>query len=256
MTLSFVASAVQTGTSDGGFEEIPIESEEIETLNKRNANKPLFEQLRNNKDGEDAKNEEMERDIMRATCALDSEDVAHLDSINKQRTERERKIHERTQLEVDTFRAAKAFRQQTTTLAVGDLDEDDVNNNHTNSNTNNEQQNPKSSEQKDERYPSSLSYTNTMTMQSLMPVIKVKKRRRRQVTNENSSSPKKIKEASIENDFTIGGKISTENSALSDKNKRMGKDSVQATPSAKNDSTNCGGLSSLLSGYGSSSSED
>ena len=61
MSLSFVSSAVQRGTSDGGYEETPIESKESEAVNRRNAHKPLFDQLRSNQEDEQAKREEIQR---------------------------------------------------------------------------------------------------------------------------------------------------------------------------------------------------
>ena len=111
-SLSFVASAVQTGTADGGYEETPLESKEAEVVNRRNAHKPLFEQLRQNKEEEDMKREEIQRDIMRGTCTLDSDDVAHLDAVRQQQQERETQIRQQTNDELLQFRALKALRQQ------------------------------------------------------------------------------------------------------------------------------------------------
>lgn len=119
MSLSFVSSAVQTGRSDGGYDEVAIESKEKEAVNKRNLHKPLFEQLRQNQEEEDAKREEMQLQMMRGTCALNEDDVAHLDALEKQRLEREREIQQRTQDEIALFRAARAQKQETT------LDDDD-----------------------------------------------------------------------------------------------------------------------------------
>jgi hypothetical protein len=112
MSLSFVSSAVQTGTSNGGYEETPIESKEVEAVNRRNEHKPLFEQLRKNQDEEEAKREEMEMQQLRGTCALDEDDVAHLGALEKQRQEKERETNLRTKDELALFRAARAERQQ------------------------------------------------------------------------------------------------------------------------------------------------
>jgi hypothetical protein len=93
MSLSFVSSAVQTGMPAGGFEETPIESKEIDAVNKCNAHKPIFEQLRTNQDDDQAKKDDAQMEIMRQTCApLDDNDVAHLDLLNQSRTEQEHKI--------------------------------------------------------------------------------------------------------------------------------------------------------------------
>jgi hypothetical protein len=112
MSLSFVSSAVQTGTAGGGYEETPIESAEVEEVNKRNQHKPLFEQLQKNQEEEDAEREEQQRQLMRGTCALDDDDVAHLETLQKQKNDREREIAARTQDELALFHAARAERQQ------------------------------------------------------------------------------------------------------------------------------------------------
>ncbi|KAL3944280.1 MAG: hypothetical protein SGBAC_001625 [Bacillariaceae sp.] len=127
MSLSFVSSSVQTGRSDGGFDEIHIESKEKEAVNKRNQHKPLFEQLRQNQEEEDAKREEEQLQMMRGTAALDDDDVAHLDALDKQRMEREREIQRRTQDEVALFRAARVQKMETTLDDEGDDDDDDEN---------------------------------------------------------------------------------------------------------------------------------
>ena len=123
MSLSFVSSAVQTGTADGGYEEKAIESKEVQKVNLRNQHKPLFEQLRENQEEEQAKQEEIQREMMRGTRALDEEDVAHLDALEKQREERERAIQMRTQDELAMFRAARIERQQISLQADDDDEE-------------------------------------------------------------------------------------------------------------------------------------
>ena len=126
MSLSFVSSSVQVATDDGGYKETEIESKEKESINLRNQNKPLFEQLRANKEEEDARRDEMQRDMMRGTRALDAEDVAHLDAIEKQRLERERKVKEQTQSELALFRAARAMLvQQRSGSFSGSSDDND-----------------------------------------------------------------------------------------------------------------------------------
>jgi hypothetical protein len=122
MSLSFVASAVQTGTSDGNYEETPIENTETAAVNRQNSHKPLFEQLRANQEEEEAKQEDMQRQMMRGTLALDEEDVAHLDGLERQRQERARAIQMQTQDEVTAFRAARLEQQQL--LLEGDDDEE------------------------------------------------------------------------------------------------------------------------------------
>jgi hypothetical protein len=122
MSLSFVASAVQIGTSDGNYEETPIENQETAAVHRQNTHKPLFEQLQANKEEEDAKQEDMQRQMMRGTLALDEEDVAHLDGLERQRQDRDRAIQMQTQDEVAAFRAARLEQQQV--LLEGDDDEE------------------------------------------------------------------------------------------------------------------------------------
>lgn len=112
MNVSFVSSAVQTVTSDGGYEETKIESQESEAVNRRNAHRPLFDQLRANQEEEQARQEEQQREMMRGTLALDEDDVAHLDAIENQRAERDRAIQEQTVSELAAFRAARALRRE------------------------------------------------------------------------------------------------------------------------------------------------
>eukprot|EP00534_Pseudo-nitzschia_fraudulenta_P004707 CAMPEP_0201133562 /NCGR_PEP_ID=MMETSP0850-20130426/49191_1 /ASSEMBLY_ACC=CAM_ASM_000622 /TAXON_ID=183588 /ORGANISM="Pseudo-nitzschia fraudulenta, Strain WWA7" /LENGTH=236 /DNA_ID=CAMNT_0047404241 /DNA_START=23 /DNA_END=729 /DNA_ORIENTATION=- len=173
MSLSFVSSAVQIGTSNGGFEETAIENKETEAVNRRNAHKPLFEQLRSNQEEDEEKKDEAQRLIMRSTCALNDEDVAHLDSLERQRTDRERKIQERTNNEVENFRAAKALRKQATLV---DDDDDD-----------NEGIDSKNVDPSDPKLPASGNGAQSLAVEeksaplstTSLPVIKVKKRKRR-----------------------------------------------------------------------------
>lgn len=222
MSLSFVSSAVQIGTADGGFEEKKIENKETEAVNRRNAHKPLFEQLRSNQEEDEEKKAELQRQIMRSTCALDDEDVAHLDSLEKQRSDRERKIQEQTKNELDSFRAAKALRQQAA-LSV-DLEEDEINTSDKNTSL--------GTREKAAPAPAPS-----------MPVIKVKKRKRRtQDSTETTSKPKLV-----------------EKPKGLDQETKTKSDEAQSATSTKKSVTPpkpVGGLGGLLSGYGSSSSDE
>ncbi len=215
-----MSSAVQIGTADGGFEEKKIENKETEAVNRRNAHKPLFEQLRSNQEEDEEKKAELERQIMRSTCALDDEDVAHLDSLEKQRSDRERKIQEQTKNELDSFRAAKVLRQQAA-LSV-DLEED-------NSDTIDKN--------------SSLGSREKAAPAPSLPVIKVKKRKRRtQDSTETSSKPK----------------LAEKQKSLNQDAKPKTNESLSTTPTkeAVTPPKSGGGLGGLLSGYGSSSSDE
>ena len=222
MSLSFVSSAVQIGTADGGFEEKKIENKETEAVNRRNAHKPLFEQLRSNQEEDEEKKAELQRQIMRSTCALDDEDVAHLDSLEKQRSDRERKIQEQTKNELDSFRAAKALRQQAA-LSV-DLEEDDINTSDKNTSLGTR-----------EKVAPALA--------PRMPVIKVKKRKRRTEDSTEITSKPKLAEKPKSSDQETEPKSDEAQSATSTKE--------SVTPPKP-----VGGLGGLLSGYGSSSDEE
>jgi hypothetical protein len=106
MSLSFVSKSVQTVTEDGEYEEKPIEGSTLSS--ETTSGKPLFEQLRQNKEQADAEREEYERSVMRGTLALDEEDAAHIEFLNKQKREREEQRQKETHQEVAMFRAAQA----------------------------------------------------------------------------------------------------------------------------------------------------
>lgn len=243
MSLSFVSSAVQIGTSDGGFEETKIENKETEAVNRRNAHKPLFEQLRSNQEEDQEKKDEMQRQIMRSTCALDDEDVAHLDSLERQRSDRERKIQERTKNELDNFRAAKALRQQA--ALAGNQEEEDVD---SDSNTN-PLGVPLTGSGKGDGKLGSKAKVSVVPANSL-PVIKVKKRKRRVNPSNDTSQVDKIAEKKRNLELkTDSTKNEDESASLSNETTK-----TPALPVADLKSGN--GLGGLLSGYGSSSDED
>lgn len=239
MSLSFVSSAVQVGTADGGFEETAIENKETEAVNRRNAHKPLFDQLRSNQEEDQEKKEEIQRQLMRSTCALDDEDVAHLDSLEKHRSNRQRKIQEQTKNELNSFRAAKALRQQ---AALGsDHEYDDSNGSNKNIIT-------RGIGVKD------LGSKKKVVLAPSLPVIKVKKRKRRM--RESIETIPKHNIAEKRRNLEQNSKSKTE---LEDEGKSTTVANETGTPSKPVSVTNKeggGGLGGLLSGYGSSSSDD
>jgi hypothetical protein len=193
MSLSFVASAVQTGTSDGRYEEKAIESKEVEDVNRRNEHKPLFEQLRKNQEEDDAKKEDEQRELMRGTMALDEEDVAHLDALGKQRFEREREIQMRTHDEVAMFRAARVERQQYN-LNDDDSDDDD------------DDENEVADHHKALTDVNTASKAATVT-EPIAPKIIVKRRKRRVDSSKKPDPQKKTKqEGASEAPKETGGK--------------------------------------------------
>ncbi|CAB9508796.1 expressed unknown protein [Seminavis robusta] len=122
MSLSFVSKAVLTAKEGGGYEETAVEGKESEgSSGVTTSSQPLFEQLRANKEQEEMERDEFQKSIMRGTLALDEEDCAHLDALQKQRQEREQMIQNETQSELESFRAAQAVNR----MEQGMKDEDE-----------------------------------------------------------------------------------------------------------------------------------
>jgi hypothetical protein len=163
MSLSFVSSAVLSSTDGVSHnEEKSIESKEVKALRTKQEHKPLFEQLRNNREEEDAAREEMQRTMMRGTRALDEEDCAHLDAIQREKEKREHAVKSQEQEELALFRAAKADRAQAD--IVVDDDEDD-----------NKEDKPKEDDM-EKNIPAS----SQPKKGPLVPIIKKKRRRKAQ----------------------------------------------------------------------------
>ncbi|KAL7431881.1 hypothetical protein ACHAXM_002836 [Skeletonema potamos] len=130
MSLSFVKSAVLSSTDGISHnEETTIDTQETASIRASAANssshKPLFEQLRANKEIQDAKDEEFQRSI-RGMQALDDEDVAHLDAVEEQKREVEYRVKSGIEREVALFHAAREDRGlvQTVLDEEGDQEED------------------------------------------------------------------------------------------------------------------------------------
>jgi hypothetical protein len=227
MSLSFVTSAIQTGTSDGRYEEKPIESKEVDDANRRNEHKPLFEQLRKNQEEDDQKKEDEQREMMRGTRALDEEDVAHLDALDKQRFQRALAIQRRTHDEVALFRAARVERQQYSLIDADNDDGDD------DDNENKEVADPHKALV--DVTATSKEPTSTVT-EPIAPKIIVKKRRRRVVESKEGTSKKPgPQHKKPKQTLSEAPKVETGGPNKEDKGQ-----------------TNNAGLGSLLCGYGSS----
>mmetsp|Transcript_22607 Transcript_22607/g.34149 ORF Transcript_22607/g.34149 Transcript_22607/m.34149 type:complete len:205 (+) Transcript_22607:123-737(+) len=112
MSLSFVSSAVLTSTDGVSHnQEKELESKELEAVRKNaGRTKSLFEQLRSNKEAEEEKEAEQRLAIMRGTMALDEEDVAHLNALERSKLETEERIKTELNQELALFRAAKEDR--------------------------------------------------------------------------------------------------------------------------------------------------
>lgn len=249
MGLSFVTSAVQIGTSDGGFEETAIANEETEAVNRRNEHKPLFEQLRSNQEEDQEKKEELERQIMRSACALDDEDIAHLDSLERQRSDRERTIQEKTQHDLENFRAAKALRQQV--AIAGDHKDDDFNGSKSISRS----VASSTGIENDVVTPGVMELVTSVPLSS-SPVIKVKKRKRIRNPIETTSKHKDFEEKrklvlNANSESQLG---ETDQSALYlNETRNTSRKETETLPII---SKSKDGLGDLLTGYGSSSDDE
>ena len=113
MSLNFVSSAVLTSTDGVSHnEEKAVESTEADSVRRQQqagGHRPLFEQLRSNADAAQEERDAAAK-AMRGTRTLDEEDCAHLDSIERQRMERDAAVRRGVEDEVAAFRAARAER--------------------------------------------------------------------------------------------------------------------------------------------------
>ena len=200
MSLSFVSSAVLS-SSDGVShnEEKSIESKEVQALRgKQQAAKPLFEQLRANQEEEEMKREEFQRTVMRGTRALDEEDCAHLDAIQKQKLERETEIKSQTEQELALFRAAKAERVQGELVGVDEDAEEE------------EEEEAGDAKTNETTIKSDTAISSTVK-KPFVPVIVGKRKRRQQPEKEKDKAqstpkrPKKSEEPKEEEEEGLGG---------------------------------------------------
>lgn len=109
MSLSFVSKSIQTVKDDGEFEEKEVENP-TETTGSASlrASSGLFDQLRKNKEQEEAEREEFQRSITRGTLALDEDDAAHLDYLESLAKKRRSEMQTETKLALEDFRAAQS----------------------------------------------------------------------------------------------------------------------------------------------------
>ncbi|KAL7434204.1 hypothetical protein ACHAXH_003265 [Discostella pseudostelligera] len=118
MSLSFVKSAVLSSTDGISHnEETIIDNKETQSVRASGGggHKPLFEQLRANKDAEQERDEEYQKSL-RGMRPLDEEDCAHLDAVERRRTEQEQSVKSGVEWEVAMFRAAKKDRELAQTV--------------------------------------------------------------------------------------------------------------------------------------------
>ena len=131
MSLSFVKSAVLSSTDGISHnEETTIDNQETASIRANTSSgthKPLFEQLRANKELQEAKDDEFQKSI-RGMQALDEEDVAHLDAMEEQKREVEEQRRSGIEREVALFHAAREDRGLVQTV-IGEGGDDSSNDN-------------------------------------------------------------------------------------------------------------------------------
>ncbi|KAL7511841.1 hypothetical protein ACHAXN_008786 [Cyclotella atomus] len=175
MSLSFVKSAVLS-SSDGisHNEEKTIDNAETTSLRSRStAAKPLFEQLRANKEAEQEAADEFQRSL-RGTRMLDDEDCAHLDAVERVREERDREVKSGIEREVALFRARREDRAMVQSV----LEEEEGEESGTKKDGSGEAAAPKKEAKK-----------------TIVPKFIVKKKKRRQDGESNNEDEKPVKSA-------------------------------------------------------------
>lgn len=226
MSLSFVTKAIQTTAADGTFEEQAVDNgdDKNQGATRGGTGVGLFDQLRQNKDEEEAARLEFQRSIMRGTLALDEDDAAHLQELQRQKEAESAAQVRDTETQLASFRAAQAERFDRPTTIVDQQALSMLDSNAT------------------------LSKIVDATKLTLVPTIKIKKRRRQEHDN---------------NDASITETLAIKSSATSTKVDVLlpvqYDDKALVEPSSNvvntNDKIADGTLSSLLAGY-SSEEED
>ena len=131
MSLSFVSSAVLSSTDGISHnEEISIDNNETQSLRAGSGggggtHKPLFEQLRANRDQQQERDDKFQRSI-RGTRALDEEDCAHLAAVERMRVVKEHDARSTVEREVELFRAAREDRGLAQTMVDGGCVGEDI----------------------------------------------------------------------------------------------------------------------------------
>ena len=182
MSLSFVSSAVLSSTDGVSHnEEISVESKEVNQLRLKNSNahRPLFEQLRSNREADQEKYDETTKAMRMGMRPLDEEDCAHLDTVESMRNEREQKVRREMEEEIALYRAAKAEMNFDKKEQQNDVKEEEE-----------EDDDTKKIESNDLKSNHSILKPST-TIAPVVPII-VGKRKRRTQTSKSSTNNKKI----------------------------------------------------------------
>lgn len=123
MSLSFVKSAVLSSTDGISHnEETTLHNSEtasLRTTTTTHQHRPLFEQLRANKELQEAQDDEFQKSI-RGMQPLDEDDVAHLDAVEEQRRMVEGRVRSGIEREVALFHAARGDRGLVQTVLQDD----------------------------------------------------------------------------------------------------------------------------------------
>ena len=173
-----MSSAVLSSTDGVSHnEETAIDSKEVQALRAKKDHKPLFEQLRSNKEDEEATREEFQRSIMRGTRALDEEDCAHLDAVQREKQKRDQAVKASLDEELALFRAARADRAQTDLVIDDDQGSED--------------------EDKDKKDDSDKKMSSESKKTPVLPII-LKRRRRQPPGSESSAKKTKTTKTKVE----------------------------------------------------------
>lgn len=189
MSLSFVKSAVLSSTDGVSHnEETTIDNQETKSIRSAassGTNKPLFEQLRANKEAQDAKDDEFQRSI-RGMATLNDEDCAHLNAIEEQKLEAEQQKLSGIEREVALFHAAREDRGLVQTVVEESEQYERGNESHNNVNDGAEDNNDYGLSKQAATIPKGQTAAKT-----IVPKFTIKKKRKRDHDEESKSAQKK-----------------------------------------------------------------
>jgi FAM192A/Fyv6, N-terminal domain len=214
MSLSFVTKAIQTTAADGTFEEKAVDNDDDKKQGTTRGGNTigLFDQLRQNRDEEEMARLEFQRSIMRGTLALDEDDAAHLQELQKQKEAEHDAQLRYTEMQLASFRASQAERYERSTT----LDE----------------------HQQLSTLDTSIITSNSIVTAKLpnVPIINIKKRRRQEHQNESA---------------TVAEISELERTDAEERVTHDGKNSIHTSTIVDNNNNRDGTISSLLVGYSS-----
>lgn len=221
MSLSFVTKAIQTTAADGTFEEQAVDNgDDNQGATRGGTGVGLFDQLRQNKDEEESARLEFQRSIMRGTLALDEDDAAHLQELQRQKEAESAARGRDTETQLASFRAAQAERFDRSTTIVDQQDSSILDSTAT-----------------------SAKIVDATSKLPFVPTIKIKKRRRQEHDNNDASVTKTV----VMKSCSTGTKVDVLPAPDDDKKSEDHSSKVTYTSDMNVDGT----LSSLLAGYSS-----